>query len=113
MPPSPFFSGASSSTAWNSSIPSTPVGPFTPYHMDSTATPSSPPPGFPNIGSMTLSSRYNTPRSIKAELPDVEEMQDGMSMSMKGRTGEEAGPSEVRIVGVDVKEAGKMEVDPV
>ncbi|KAJ2914031.1 hypothetical protein MD484_g6365, partial [Candolleomyces efflorescens] len=119
LPPSPFFSGAS--TAWNSSIPSTPVGPFTPmntavYQADGNMGGiMSSPPGFPNIGSMTLSSRYNTPKSVRAELPDVEEMlQDGE------KQGEQSG-GEVRIVGVDdgeqeegglVRES-KMEVDPV
>ncbi|RXW21062.1 hypothetical protein EST38_g4797 [Candolleomyces aberdarensis] len=116
MPPSPFFSGAS--TAWNSSIPSTPVGAFTPmntavYQGDGISSMTSSPPGFPNIASMTLSSRYNTPKSVRAELPDVDEM---LQDAGAGKPAEQ-GVGEVRIVGVDdgrelVRES-KMEVDPV
>lgn len=76
------------------------------------------PSGFPNIASMTLSSRYNTPKSVRAELPDVEEMlQDGVS-GAGGKQGEQTGGGEVRIMGVDEEEGrlvreSKMEVDPV
>ena len=59
MPLSPFFSG-SSSTAWGSSIPSTPGG--------GTCSPGAIP-----IGGMSLSSSYNTPRSVNAALADEDE----------------------------------------
>ena len=79
------------------------------------------PSGFPNIASMTLSSRYNTPKSVRVELPDVEEMlQDGVAGGKQGEQQQKRGGGEVRIVGVDDEEGegelvreSKMEVDPV
>ena len=83
------------------------------YQGDGSSMTSSPP-GFPNIASMTLSSRYNTPKSVRAELPDVDEM---LQDAGAGKPAEQ-GVGEVRIVGVDDgRELGgresKMEVDPV
>jgi transcriptional repressor OPI1 len=69
-PGSPFFS--TSSTVWGSSIPSTPAGDsFTPAY----ASAASPGMTIP-IGAMSLSSRYETPRSGILSLPGEEEEEE-------------------------------------
>ena len=79
MPNSPFFSA--SSTVWGSSIPSTPVrGTFTPVYAGGKGGAASPGMTIP-IGAMSLSSRYETPRSGILSLADEEEEEgesDGM-----------------------------------
>lgn len=110
--PSPFFSGASS-TAWGSSIPSTPGGPNSNgkngFGFGGFAG-NAPSPGANSIplGSMSLASRYNTPKSVGVDLPDVEEERGN------GKVAERAG--DVRVAGVDgevdeVKSGQKMDVD--
>ncbi|TEB36857.1 Opi1-domain-containing protein [Coprinellus micaceus] len=102
--PSPFFnsSQSGSSTTWNSSIPSTPLGSgmYTP-------------PGVIQLARMTLQSRGNTPKSVVAELPEEEEgmaQDDGAERESRNQKSAVAG--EVRIAGVDDRPAGmRMEVD--
>ncbi|PPQ65689.1 hypothetical protein CVT24_012107 [Panaeolus cyanescens] len=111
--PSPFFSGASS-TAWGSSIPSTPGGPNSNgkngcgYGGFAGSAPSPSANSIP-IGSMSLASRYNTPKSVVVDLPDVEEERGNGKVSERG--------GDVRVVGVDedvgeLKGVQKMDVDP-
>lgn len=109
--PSPFFSGASS-TVWGSSIPSTPGGPNSNgkngFGFGGFAgTAPSPTANSIPIGSMSLASRYNTPKSVIVDLPDVEEEQGN------GKVAE--GDGDVRVTGVDavdeVQAGQKMDVD--
>ncbi|TFK24071.1 Opi1-domain-containing protein [Coprinopsis marcescibilis] len=114
--PSPFFSG-SSSTAWNSSIPSTPGGPYTPSSYPANVnSPGSVLPILP-LSQMSLSSRYSTPKSVNAELPEEagepEGLKGGNGEAMRGM--EKSGEvGDVKVVGVDaeVDEDGqRMDVD--
>jgi len=74
IPSSPFFSA--SSTVWGSSIPSTPAGDtFTPAYAAGGGA-ASPGVTLP-IGAMSLSSRYETPRSGILNLADEEEEEEG------------------------------------
>ena len=102
--PSPFFS--SSSTAWGSSIPSTPGG-NGPYNAPS--------PGAIPIGAMSIGSRYNTPKSGVVGLPDEEDRDE---MTVEKRT-DSNGVCDVKVAGVDIaasdedgeKGSQKMDVD--
>jgi hypothetical protein len=126
IPSSPFFS-SNASTTWGSSIPSTPGGgTYTPggggfgstaggynegasYEKSYAGAPS---PGAIPIGAMSLASRYNTPRSVVAGLPEEEE-------EAEGDEGDKSGSVTVREVRVvdgteeEGEERGvqKMEVD--
>ncbi|TFK39596.1 transcription factor Opi1-domain-containing protein [Crucibulum laeve] len=121
--PSPFFSG-SSSTAWGSSIPSTPGGSYTPYPYAGNA----PSPIANGIGAMTLGSRYSTPKSVMVELPEedmvaAEESKATVALADNNAcvTGKGADLSlprgEVKVVGVDSdtdeggREVQNMDVD--
>lgn len=65
---SPFFSSSSASN-WGSSIPSTPGGgTFTPAYSSYAG--NAPSPGAIPIGAMSLASRYSTPKSTTATLPE-------------------------------------------
>ncbi|KAF8194989.1 transcription factor Opi1-domain-containing protein [Pholiota molesta] len=132
IPSSPFFSSNASMT-WGSSIPSTPGGgTYTPggggfgsaaggynavnegasYEKSYASYAGAPSPGAIPIGAMSLASRYNTPRSVVAGLPEEEE-------EAEGDEGDKSGSVIVREVRVvdgaeeDGEERGvqKMEVD--
>ncbi|KAF8797355.1 Opi1-domain-containing protein [Phlegmacium glaucopus] len=119
LPSSPYLSG-SSSTAWGSSIPSTPGGDtYTPAYVGSAPSLCAIP-----IGAMSLSSRYNTPRSGNMTLPDEEEEEEEEEVGTNGRRNDsfgvvnrktqerEGGGGQVRVVGVDNGFKGlKMDVD--
>ena len=119
--PSPFFSG--SSTNWGSSIPSTPGGgAHTPAYgfAGGAPSPSAMAMAIP-IGAMSLNSRYNTPKSVAASLPEEEEEEGaddpppptgavGANAKLPERLGA------VRVVGMDAEDDGargvqKMDVD--
>jgi transcriptional repressor OPI1 len=112
MPSSPFFSA--SSTVWGSnSIPSTPArGTFTPVYAGGGKGGGTASPGMTiPIGAMSLSSRYETPRSSVLNLADEEEEEgeegDGMV------TSKQEGSGQVRDnIGDEEGEGGlKMDVD--
>lgn len=104
---SPFFS--SSSTAWGSSIPSTPGG--GPYNAPS--------PGAIPIGAMSIGSRYNTPRSSVVGLPD--EDRDDMTVETLASKRTDSGvwkAGDIKVAGIDAasdedgeKGSQKMDVD--
>ncbi|KAJ3511069.1 hypothetical protein NLJ89_g4307 [Agrocybe chaxingu] len=121
--PSPFFSGAS--TNWGSSIPSTPGGAYTPVNSSFSYAGNASSPGAIHIpiGSMSLGSRYNTPKSAVVGLPDEEEEgEDEAGRRVEKMEVVNTKPVEraggVKVVGVDagIEEDGergiqKMDVD--
>lgn len=119
--PSPFFSG--SSTNWGSSIPSTPGGgAHTPAYgfAGGASSPGAVAMAIP-IGAMSLNSRYNTPKSVAASLPEEEEEEGAdapfdstVAMCANAKVLERLGA--VRVVGMDAEDDGgrgvqKMDVD--
>ena len=109
MPSSPFFSA--SSTVWGSnSIPSTPArGTFTPVYAGSGGT-ASPAMTIP-IGAMSLSSRYETPRSGILSLADEEE-EVGVEGERDGMVKQDESGQVRDIVGDEEDGKGlKMDVD--
>ena len=108
---SSFVSGSSSSTVWGSSIPSTP-------REGNTCTPGTSSPGAIPIGAMSLSSKYNTPRSVISMLPDEEEEEEAeaeMKANVVNGKAQESG-GQVRVIDVDSGIEGeekevKMDVD--
>ena len=118
MPSSPFFSA--SSTIWSSSVPSTPVrGTFTPVYAGSGKGGTTSPGMTIPIGAMSLSSRYETPRSGTSSLADEqegegEEGRDAMVEKndldvVNNRKTQEEG--QVRVVGEEEEKRFKMDVD--
>jgi hypothetical protein len=103
---SPFFS--SSSTAWGSSIPSTPGG---------GGACSAPSPGAIPIGAMSIGSGCNTPKSVVVALPDEDSLRD--DVTVEKRTDCEVWKmGDVKVAGVDIagdedgeKGSHKMDVD--
>lgn len=105
--PSPFFS--SSSTAWGSSIPSTPGG--GPYNAPS--------PGAIPIGAMSIGSRYNTPKSVVVGFPDEDRDDMTVETLASKRTDSDVWKAgDIKVAGIDTasdedgeKGSQKMDVD--
>lgn len=104
VPCSPNFfstSSSSSSTTWGSSIPSTPGGggTFTPGYVGGAPSPGA---MMIPIGAMSLSSRYNTPRSSIMTLPGEEEEEEEGDGDVKKREREGCGVVEEKGLEMDV-----------
>ena len=109
IPNSPYFSA--SSTVWNSSVPSTPVrGTLTPVYAGGKAGTASPGMTIP-IGAMSLSSRYETPRSGILILADEEEEEEEGGEEADRMLEKKEGSGQVRVVGEEEEEEKGMKMD--
>ena len=120
IPTSPFLSA--SSTVWGSSIPSTPVrSTFTPAYAGGGNGGTTSPGVMIPIGAMSLSSRYETPRSGILSLADEEEEEEGKErdgMVVKkndlddvNRRKTQEGSGQVSVDGGEEDKGLKMDVD--
>jgi hypothetical protein len=111
IPNSPSFFSASSTVWGSNSTPSTPVrGTFTPVYVGGSKGGTTSPGMTIPIGAMSLSSRYETPRSGFANEEEEEEEEEGVEGERDGMDKQEGG-RQVRVIGEEEETGLKMDVD--